>query len=371
MTTENEQTTNTEKTIEPGDLTKLLEEYRGIAHLDVSQIADTLCLTPTAIKSLESEAFDKLPEPPYVRGYLRNYARLADQDPKHITRVYDILRGATLDDDNGHMGANLTASNSYQEVANPLITPQRFRLALLAGLLLLSGFLTMIPGVKDWADNVWSNFSTPSSTEEAVEVNANTQNSLNLPSLTDDVPGNLPISPDETEDTASNNNDTSTSSEKTETTNASDTTDSSEQEEATSDLPADNAQTTDSNTDNDNDANNDNTSDTSTVAATTTDTSATNVNIADQGQASESEQEDGNTNLKFVFEKEVWLRINGEDGSVVYEALHPAGTEKILRLNSPLKLKVGNAPAMQLFVNGAEMDTTEFTKGSVARFGIE
>ena len=358
MTTENEQTTNTEKSIEPGDLTKLLEEYRDIAHLDVNQIADTLCLTPTAIKSLESEAFDKLPEPPYVRGYLRNYARLADQDPKHITRVYDILRGATLDDDNEHMSVNLTASNSYQEVTNPLITPQRFRFALLAGLLLLLGFLTMIPGVRDWTGNVWSNFSTPSSTEEVVEANIDTQNSLNLPSLTDDVPGNLPISPDAIEDTASNDNDTSNSSE---------------QEGAALGLTADgdpvsdSAQAVDSATDND--ANNNDASDASTIA--TTGTNATNVNNADEGQVPEAGLEEGNTTLKFVFAKEVWLRINGEDGSVVYEALHPAGTEKTLSLNSPLKLKVGNAPAMQLFVNGAEMDTTEFTKGSVARFGIE
>ena len=366
MTTENEQTNNTEKAVKPGDLGKLLREYRGIAHLDVSQIADTLCLTQTAINSLETEAFDKLPEPPYVRGYLRNYARLADQDPKHITRVYDMLRGAAPDEENDNLINSITTTSSYQDVAKPLITPQRFRLALLAGLLLLLGVLTMIPGVRDWTGNLWSNFSTPNNTENIVEleseVDIKAQNSLNLPSLTDDVPGNLPISPDETDNTVSNDNDTETNTE---------VSDVSGQEEVASVQPTDSQSSNDSESVGDEsqvseDGNENNESPT----IDQTDTTDANSDSVTEEQTTE-EQEEGNTNLKFVFTQEVWLRINGNDGSVVYEALHPAGTEKTLTLNSPLKLKVGNAQAMQLFVNGTEMDTTEFTKGSVARFGIE
>ncbi len=359
MTTENEQTNNTEKAIEPGDLGKLLREYRGIAHLDISQIADTLCLTPTAINSLETEAFDKLPEPPYVRGYLRNYARLADQDPKHITRVYEVLRGAAPEEENDNGIVSLAATSSYQDVANPLITPQRFRLALLAGFLLLLGVLTMIPSVRDWTGSLWSSFSTPNNTENIVEVGAKAQDSLNLPSLTDDLPGNLPISPDGTDNADNSSTDSNTEAP-----------DVSGQEEVKS-VQADNSQSANNSSESESAddsalaTENKNKENSSTAA---TDTSLDN---ATQEQTTEEELVEGNTSLKFIFAQEVWLRINGKDGSIVYEALHPAGTEKILTLNSPLTLKVGNAPAMQLFVNGAEMDTTEFTRGSVARFGIE
>lgn len=358
MTTDNEKNDDTEKAIESGDLGRLLEEYRTSAHLDVNQIADTLCLTPSAIIALEGEAFDKLPEPPYVRGYLRNYARIADKDPQHIIQVYESLRGISSAESN-HSIISVSTANSYHEVAKPLITPQRFRLALLAGLLLLLGLLTMIPGVKDWSSNLWSSFSN-SSDSTLTEEDAKAEGSLNLPSLTGDVPGNLPISTEETDTNAEDNtNSEDEASSEPESKPATSEEESSTEQENIS--QAADADTT----------NAESTAETQTPESEkTTEENATDIKEPPSDQEEETATE-GNTKLKLIFSEEVWLRITGEDGKKLYEALHPAGTEKELSLNSPLKFKVGNAPAMKIFVNGKEMDTTEHTKGSVARFGIE
>jgi cytoskeletal protein RodZ len=348
MTTDSQQTDSTEETIEAGDLTKLLQQYRNIAHLDIDQIADSLCLTSSAINALENEDFNKLPESPYVRGYLRNYARLANQDPRHIIKIYNTLKGEPNEEEHPHSGI-LASGSSYQEVTNPLITPQRFRLALLTGLLLFLGLLTMIPAVKDWASNLWTSFSTPSEIVDS-ENNSATENPLNLPSLTDEVPGNLPISPEETEKTA----DEAESAEP-ETAGTS-TADESQEESANTSAEDAVNQTPDTN-----------------VQETPANDSNDAENTAESNEQPEAREPtaEGNTKLKFVFTDEVWLRIKGADGSVLYEALHPAGTEKELSLNSPLKFKVGNAPSMQLFVNGKAMDTAAYTKGSVAKFDIK
>ena len=354
MTTDNQQTDNTERTIEAGDLSNLLQEYRSIAHLDIDQVADSLCLTKTAITALENEEFSKLPESPYIRGYLRNYARLANRDSRHIIEVYNTLRGEPNvgDSNQAHL---LTSNSSYQEVAKPLVTHQWFRLALLAGLLLLLSLLTMIPGVKDWTNNVWNNFS-PTSDTISSEDTPTTNTPLNLPSLTGDVPGNLPISPEESPKENETVNKVTTGNEEAETANS----DHTKATENSKEVSEDSVASSNSKTPN--------ADSTKTDEEATTDTTQEEP-ITNQEETTET---DGSTQLKLVFAQEVWLRIKGGNGAVLYEALHPANTEKELSLKSPLKFKVGNAPAMQLFVNGEEMDTAQYTnKGSIARFSIE
>lgn len=65
--------------------------------LDQEQAAIAMRLSPAMIKALESENFAELPDPPYVRGYLRSYARLDDSDPQPLIRTYEVLRGADPD----------------------------------------------------------------------------------------------------------------------------------------------------------------------------------------------------------------------------------------------------------------------------------
>ncbi|MEE9351892.1 MAG: RodZ domain-containing protein [Thiotrichaceae bacterium] len=356
MATDKEQTTSSDNTVAPGDLSRLLKEYRESAHLNIDQVSDALCLTPSSIEALESESFDKLPESPYVRGYLRHYARLSDKDPIPLIEVYDALQGEPFRSEDRALTSGSTST--YNEVANPIITPQRFRLALLAALLLLLALLTMIPGVRDWTGNLWSSFSTESSDTISHTENDDTNTSLNLPSLTGDVPGNLPIAPEETEtasESPEDNQDEQTSEEDNSTTESANV-----ENDTTEDQSADTTANSETTTPDDE----------SPADNSATETSQPNEDSEDAAD-NDSATPEGNTKLKLVFTDEVWIRIKDGNGKTVFEALHPAGTEKELSLNSPLKFKVGNAPGMALFVNGKEMDITQFTKGSVAKFGIE
>ncbi len=72
-----------------------LREAREAVGLSVRDIAARLRLDPKVITALESEEFDKLHGPTFVRGYLRGYARALDLPPAPIMEAYD-RRGEQL-----------------------------------------------------------------------------------------------------------------------------------------------------------------------------------------------------------------------------------------------------------------------------------
>jgi len=65
-----------------------LSEGRKAAGRSQEDIARDLLLDVHIIRALESEDFDALPEPTYVRGYIRSYARLLSLDPEELLEIY-------------------------------------------------------------------------------------------------------------------------------------------------------------------------------------------------------------------------------------------------------------------------------------------
>ena len=88
----------TSAAIQPGDLKARLVACRDKAGLNLEQAAEEMHLSQHIVRALEAEDFAHLPEPPYVRGYLRSYAKLGEIDPQVLIRLYDTLRGAKPDD---------------------------------------------------------------------------------------------------------------------------------------------------------------------------------------------------------------------------------------------------------------------------------
>lgn len=68
---------------------KQLREAREALGLTLPETAVKLHLHQRMLKALEADDYDQLPSPIYVRGYLRNYARLLDLDPERIVAAYD------------------------------------------------------------------------------------------------------------------------------------------------------------------------------------------------------------------------------------------------------------------------------------------
>ena len=59
---------------------KTLREARDKQGLSAEEVAAKLKLKPKTIAALEADDFDSLPALTYVKGHVRNYARIVDLD---------------------------------------------------------------------------------------------------------------------------------------------------------------------------------------------------------------------------------------------------------------------------------------------------
>lgn len=63
-----------------------LKAARAVQNLSIADVARQLRLSVSQVEALEAGAFDRLPGPVFVRGFIRNYARLLKIDPDRILR---------------------------------------------------------------------------------------------------------------------------------------------------------------------------------------------------------------------------------------------------------------------------------------------
>ena len=87
---------------------ELLAEARQRLGLSQKEVADKLYLTTSFIKHIDAGEFSSLPKPAFIKGYLRNYARVVDLSGDEIVALYDAelqiaepipeIRGVTEED---------------------------------------------------------------------------------------------------------------------------------------------------------------------------------------------------------------------------------------------------------------------------------
>jgi cytoskeletal protein RodZ len=65
-----------------------LKETREQLEMSVSEAADRAGLEPDYIEALERADFSALPDPLYVRGFIRSYAKVLGIDPNPLLRYY-------------------------------------------------------------------------------------------------------------------------------------------------------------------------------------------------------------------------------------------------------------------------------------------
>lgn len=78
--------TGQEPGFSPGDR---LREARERAGLGVQDLAERLHLSASIVEHLEADRYDDLPEPAYIRGYLRAAARALELDPHPLIAAFD------------------------------------------------------------------------------------------------------------------------------------------------------------------------------------------------------------------------------------------------------------------------------------------
>jgi cytoskeletal protein RodZ len=87
---------------------KYLLTEREKAGLNRARVGQALGLTETAVKNLETNDFELFPGSVYVRGYLKNYAKLLGTDEDELIAIYDRYC-ADHQLDNGRSTADLSA----------------------------------------------------------------------------------------------------------------------------------------------------------------------------------------------------------------------------------------------------------------------
>ncbi|MBW2348231.1 MAG: helix-turn-helix domain-containing protein [Deltaproteobacteria bacterium] len=64
-----------------GDLFRREREARGLGYTEISELTR---LRPSFVEAIEEEAWDRLPPPVFVKGFLRSYARVLDLDEEVV-----------------------------------------------------------------------------------------------------------------------------------------------------------------------------------------------------------------------------------------------------------------------------------------------
>ena len=322
-----------------GALTDIFRGYREERGLNINQVAEALCLSPKIITALETEQLDKLPEPPYVRGYLRSYAKFAEVDPASMIAAYEKLRGAKPNELDYHFEA--TPSSSRKKGGG--FSSGMLKLGLIVLLLGLLAILSMIPGVKNWASDTWNSFSqdsNPSFTDN---------NQTNNPLLTGSIPAPLPI-----DDPSITGNLAALDSDPAATGTAVLSTDGN-----VSFPSVDDGTATES-------------TDAASTEGDTAETSATEPETETaEGDTDATETPEGSSRLTMTFTDEVWMRIRDKEQKRLFEGLSQKGDTKDMVLPKPMVIRVGNAQKLELMVDGEPFDMTPFINGSIANFTIE
>ncbi len=86
---------------------------------------------------------------------------------------------------------------------------------------------------------------------------------------------------------------------------------------------------------------------------------------------SESAAKPSQGRLRLVFGGESWTEVRDATGAVLMSRNNQAGSEQFADGDPPFNLVVGNATAVKLFYNGAEVDMEPYIKGSVARIHLK
>ncbi len=325
----------------PGDLTAIFRRYREERGLNINQVAEALCLSPKIITALETEQLDQLPEPPYVRGYLRSYAKFTEVDPTSLINAYEKLRGAKPNELDYHFAAAPASSGSRRGgVSSGLL-----RAGLLILLLGLLAMLFMIPGVQDWAGNTWNKFSQEST------AGYTTDGQTDNPLLTSSIPTPLPI-----EDAPTNNGTTPIEGDAAAGGAAVLTAEGNVSFPSVGSDPVSAEAAAE---------------DKATPPGTPEEDAVKDDTKTAEGDSETTEIPEGSSSLKMTFTDEVWMRIRDKEKKKLFEALSQKGDTKEMVLPRPMVIRVGNAQMLELTVDGKPFDMTPFIRGSVANFTIE
>lgn len=162
-----------------------LRQLRNMQKRELSDVARELNMPERQLIALEADDYKSLPEPAFIKGYLRTYGRLLGADASHLIRRFDEIYTS----DTG-LPTNHALENSPLKALGRLQRGRRARLAWIkwvVGILVIMAVLWLLYA----GFNAWRN-SKPAATEAAA-VETSTPAVLPMPAA-------LPATPASSED---------------------------------------------------------------------------------------------------------------------------------------------------------------------------
>ncbi len=294
--------------LEIGARLKAAREARGLERKDVAQ---RLRLNVHIIEALETDDLERLPARTFVRGYLRNYARLVELDEKLVAEALpeaEATPAAALKRRHGFRGP----------MAGPALGRwfgYLFLLAVLAALVLFA-----YPALN----RVWEQWGEPT------------------PALDQPAGLRLPVLPSESNDQAGSEDALEPIWP---------LPDVDEADPADAELPGDRAEE-------------------SPAPRPPAAVAPESVPVPSPDLEPRSGPTSREARLVLNFREESWVEIQDREGRLLYGLMSP-GRREVLTGTPPFRLLLGNAAGVDLEYDGQAIDTSAHSRGAVARLRLE
>lgn len=302
----------------PGALLRAAREQARMARED---LAARLHLPLRTLEALEEDRFEQLPEPPYVRGYLRGCAKILEVDAEPMISALEQATGALRErleiapslasgDDRSTARTTATAAPAASGGAGPwvIIIGVVLLAALILGLFLFSGDL----------------FRDPAQPEAGGEETAPVSAEPSIPSLPARIVPTLEAPESE-----------------------SPAVESAAPAPATPEPPL------------------------APPAATQATPAAPSPEAIAAPVATEPPPPAGQGRLVLRFEEDSWVEITDAGGNRLLVGLMRKGSERRIEGAVPIRVFLGNAPGVRLTFNGQSMDMSGDTRAdNTARFTV-
>lgn len=294
--------------VKPSSPGQILRAAREAKEWKVEHVASQLKLSRRQIEALEADAFTDLPGLTFVRGFVRNYARLLEVDAEPILALLD--RHASPDTTFEIKAPPLAklprAAGGYPGQRKP---PYRLVLTVLGMVAFtLGGF-------------AWFNYSH---VEPELQMTPATAPTPAVPQPEPVVAPIVPVAP---------------------------------ATEAASATPAPAEPVAGAET-------------AATPVVAPSASSAPAAPVVDAAPAQQAVAAGGGQ-LRLTFEGDSWVDIRDADGNKVVARLYRPGAEETLSGKPPFKLVIGNAAQVKLFYNGQPVDLAAHVKVNVARLQLD
>ena len=300
------------------DVGARLRLAREMRSLSVSDVAQTLKLGTRQVEALESGNWQGLPGQTFVRGFVRNYARMLQIDPVPLMDLLDVSLEKPA--------ASLAGSDTRMATM-PSSQPRRDRTVIFAGLLLvvLAGLAyVLLPNdlqaLREKAQSLIDSLSR----QEVVTAPS-------VPSAPPAAPADPVFPPGTTQEQVMNPQALAPS------------------ELAPAKLDAPVAQ----------------------PPAVPAGAPPVMPAVSEKPVVADKPAVASAAQLRFVFAKESWVEVRDRDNKVIFSQRGVVGSEEGVSGQGPLSLTIGYAPGVKLFWRGQAVDLVPHTKGQVARLVLE